>query len=46
MTAIMHKIVAMIVEIPMLRGSLSHVNAIEPTRANKKPRKERKTQRE
>jgi hypothetical protein len=46
MAAAIHKIVAMLVEIPMLRGSLSHVNDIEPTRANKKPRKERKTQRE
>ena len=46
MAATRHKIVAMVVEIAMLRGSLSHVNNIEPTRANKKPRKERKTQRE
>jgi hypothetical protein len=46
MAATRHKIVAMVVEILMLRGSASHVNNIEPTRANKKPKKERMTQRE
>ena len=46
MAATRHKIVAMVVEILMLRGSVSQVNNIAPTRANTKPRKERMTQRE
>lgn len=44
--AIIQKTVEMLVAMPMLRGSRSHVNDIEPMRANKKPRKVKKTQRE
>lgn len=37
--------VAMLVKMPMLRGSRSHVNNTIPARANTKPMEVRKTQR-